>query len=153
MQSPVKWGNVQKSTILLLAGLVAGPTLFAQGVAAAGQDVMVFNDGERLAGRALRSNGASAVFKSDAIGEITVDWSKVKELQSSQTFAVIPKNVVLKRGADTSNIPEGTIAGGPSENHRDTRRLARPNARTQTVAVGRHGSSHRYDDLQQRTAA
>src|SRR5579863_2874999 len=93
----------KKSTILLLAGLVAAPTLFAQ-------DVMVFNDGERLVGKFVRSNGASATFKSDAIGEITVDWSKVKELQSSQAFAVVPKNVELKRNADTSKIPEGTIA-------------------------------------------
>jgi hypothetical protein len=71
---------------------------------------MVFTDGERLVGKFLRSNGASATFKSDALGEITVDWSKVKELQSTQAFAVIPKNVVLKRNADTSKIPEGTIA-------------------------------------------
>jgi putative salt-induced outer membrane protein YdiY len=50
------------------------------------------------------------VFKSDALGEVTVDWSKVKELQSSQAFAVLPKNVKLKKNADTSKIPEGTIA-------------------------------------------
>ena len=71
---------------------------------------MVFTDGERLVGKFVRSNGASATFKSDAIGEITVDWSKVKELQSSQAFAVIPKNVVFKKNGDTSMIPEGTIA-------------------------------------------
>lgn len=93
----------KKRGCLFLAFLTVAPALFAQ-------DVMVFTDGERLVGKFLRSNGASAIFKSDAIGEITVDWSKVKELQSSQAFAVIPKNVVLKRNADTSKIPEGTIA-------------------------------------------
>jgi hypothetical protein len=123
----------KKSTILLLAGLVAAPALFAQG-AAPSPDVMVFNDGERLVGKFLRSNGASAVFKSDAIGEITVDWSKVKELQSSQAFAVIPKNVVLKRGADTSNIPQGTIAVA-DQKVTVTPVPGQPNAQTQTVAV------------------
>src|SRR5580692_984578 len=93
----------RKSGVLVLAGLLTAPALLAQ-------DVMVFTDGERLVGKFVRSNGASATFKSDAIGEITVDWSKVKELQSSQAFAVIPKNVQLKRNADTSKIPEGTIA-------------------------------------------
>src|SRR5580698_4820762 len=93
----------RKRGILLLAGLLTAPALFAQ-------DVIVFTDEERLVGKFVRSNGASAIFKSDAIGEITVAWSKVKELQSSQAFAVIPKNVKLKRNADTSNIPEGTIA-------------------------------------------
>src|ERR1035438_9849073 len=93
----------RKWEVLFLACVTAAPALFAE-------DVMVFTDGERLLGKFVRSNGASAVFKSDAIGEITADWSKVKELQSSQAFAVIPKNVVLKRNADTSKIPEGTIA-------------------------------------------
>jgi hypothetical protein len=62
---------------LLLAGWLAAPALFAQ-------DVMVFTDGERLVGKFLRSNGGSAMFRSDALGETTVDWSKVKEPQSSQ---------------------------------------------------------------------
>ncbi|HEX4137425.1 MAG TPA: DUF481 domain-containing protein [Bryobacteraceae bacterium] len=88
---------------LLLAGLAAVPALFAQ-------DVMVFTDGERLVGKFVRSNGSSATFKSDAIGEVTVDWSKVKELQSSQAFAVVPKNVELEKNADLSKIPEGAIA-------------------------------------------
>src|ERR1035438_9812063 len=93
----------RKWEVLLLACVTAAPALFAEGV-------MVFTDGERLLGKFVRSVHTTRVLKSDAIGEITVDWSKVKELQSSQAFAVIPKNVVLKRNADTSKIPEGTIA-------------------------------------------
>lgn len=74
------------------------------------KDVMVFTDGERVVGKFEKSNGNSAVFKSDAIGEITVDWSKVRELTTSQKFAVIPKNVVLKQNGNTSKVPEGSIA-------------------------------------------
>jgi putative salt-induced outer membrane protein YdiY len=88
---------------LVIAGLVAAPALFAQ-------DVLVLVDGERLVGKFLRSNGASATFKSDIVGEVTVDWSKVKELQSSQAFAVVPKNTEIGRKTDISKIPEGTIA-------------------------------------------
>ena len=94
---------LQKCRFLFIAGLLSASGLFAQ-------DVVVFMDGERLVGKLLRSTGSSATFKSDAIGEVTVDWSKVKELQTKQSFAVVPKNVELKRGADTSKIPEGTIA-------------------------------------------
>ena len=113
----------RKWEVLFLACVTAAPALFAE-------DVMVFTDGERLLGKFVRSNGASAVFKSDAIGEITADWSKVKELQSSQAFAVIPKNVVLKRNADTSKIPEGTIAVA------DQKITVTPSAgQPQTVAV------------------
>ena len=87
--------------------VAAATSLFAQEPA---KDILVFTDGERLVGTFEHSNGGSAIFKSDAIGEITVDWSKVKELTTSQKFAVIPRNVVLKQHGDTSKVPEGNIA-------------------------------------------
>jgi hypothetical protein len=93
----------RNSGILLLGSLLTASGLYAQ-------DVLVFADGERLVGKLLRSNGTSATFKSDAVGEVTVDLSKVKELQTKEAFAVIPKGVELKRGGDISKIPEGTIA-------------------------------------------
>jgi Protein of unknown function, DUF481 len=111
---------------LLPAVVLAAPVLFAQ-------DVVVFTDGERLVGKFLRSNGASATFKSDAIGEVTVDWSKIKELQSSQEFAVLPKNVELKRNADISKIPEGKIA--VADQKITVTPVGQPNAQPQTVAV------------------
>jgi hypothetical protein len=43
-------------------------------------------------------------------GEITVDWSKVKELRSSQEYAVIPKDVKITRHPDTSKIPQGSVS-------------------------------------------
>ncbi|HWF10190.1 MAG TPA: DUF481 domain-containing protein [Bryobacteraceae bacterium] len=92
---------------LLLAALVASSMVWAQAPAA---DVVVFNNGERVMGKLLRSNGSSVTFHSDTLGDITFDWSKVKELDSSQSFAVLPKNVHLTKHADTSAIPEGKIA-------------------------------------------
>jgi hypothetical protein len=73
-------------------------------------DVLLLVDGERLVGQFEQSNGASVKFKSDLVGEVTVDWSKVKELHTSAKFAVIPKNVELRKNSDTSKIPQGTIA-------------------------------------------
>jgi len=93
---------LRNSGILLLGSLLTASGIFAQ-------DVLVFADGERLVGKLIRSNGKSATFKSDAVGEVTVDLSKVKELQTKEAFAVIPKGVELRRGGDISKIPEGTI--------------------------------------------
>ena len=73
-------------------------------------DVLLFADGERLTGHFVKSAGSSLTFKSDALGEITVDWSKVKELQSSAKVAVIPKNTMLRKRADASSIPQGTLS-------------------------------------------
>ncbi len=73
-------------------------------------DVVIFNDGERLSGHLVSATSTNFTFQSDALGSITADWSKVKELHSSKSFAVIPKGVEFKRNADTSAIPEGTLA-------------------------------------------
>jgi hypothetical protein len=90
---------------LALTGTMA---LHAQDKAPA--DVLLFADGERLTGHFVKSSGSSLTFKSDALGEITVDWSKIKELQSSAKVAVIPKNVRLRHPADASSISKGTLS-------------------------------------------
>jgi hypothetical protein len=73
-------------------------------------DVLLFTDGERLTGHFVRSSGSSLTFHSDALGDITVDWSKVKEIQSSAKVAVIPKGVRLRKRADSGSIPQGTLS-------------------------------------------
>lgn len=92
---------------LLLTAFVAVSSMFAQ---APMPDVVTFTNGERLVGKLVNSNGSSVTFHSETLGDTTFDWSKVKELESSQSFAVLPKNVRLKKHADTSAIPQGKIA-------------------------------------------
>src|SRR5579859_761698 len=75
-----------------------------------GPDVLLFADGERLTGHFVKSAGSSLTFKSDALGEITVDWSKVKELKTSAKVAVLPKGLRLRKKADAASIPEGTLS-------------------------------------------
>jgi hypothetical protein len=73
-------------------------------------DELILNDGEKLIGHLEKSSGSTITFKSDIFGELSVDWSKVKELHSSQKFAVIPKNVKLKNRPDASSVPVGTVS-------------------------------------------
>ena len=73
-------------------------------------DVLLFTDGERLTGHFVKSSGSSLTFKSDALGEITVDWSKVKELQSSAKVAVIPKGLRLRHRKDAGTVAQGTLS-------------------------------------------
>ena len=72
-------------------------------------DVVVFPNGEKLIGHFESFIGGTAKFKSDTLGEITIDLSKVQELHTSQKFAVIGKNVNLARGEKGGQIPLGTI--------------------------------------------
>jgi hypothetical protein len=73
-------------------------------------DVVVFPNGEKLIGHFESFIGGTAKFKSDTLGEITIDLSKVQELHTSQKFAVIAKNVNLARGEKGGQIPLGTIS-------------------------------------------
>src|ERR1700692_3573475 len=73
-------------------------------------DVVVFPNGEKLIGHFESFTGGSAKFKSDTLGEITIDLSKVQELHTTEKFAVIGKNVKLGRSEKGSQIPKGTIS-------------------------------------------
>lgn len=83
--------------------------LHAQDKPAPQPDTLVLNDGERLIGHFVRSNGATVTFKSDLLGELNIDWSKIKELQSVQRYAVVEKDVKLGRHSDISGIPKGAV--------------------------------------------
>lgn len=73
-------------------------------------DVVVFPNGEKLIGHFESLTEGSAKFKSDTLGEITIDLSKVQELHTSGKFAVIRKDVKLARGEKDGQIPRGTIS-------------------------------------------
>lgn len=72
-------------------------------------DVLIFVDGEKLLGHLEKSIGDSVTFKSDMAGEVTVPWSKVKELHSSQNFAVVKKDTKLQ-WRHKVDLPQGTIS-------------------------------------------
>ena len=94
--------------ILLLSG---GAALLAGAQAnKPGPDTIVFTNGDKLAGTFVRSTGATVTFKSDVLGDLTIDWSKVKELQSTSKVAVIRKGVKFQRKKTPVDIPIGTLA-------------------------------------------
>ncbi len=71
---------------------------------------MVYADGEKLAGHFEGLIGGAAKFKSDTVGEITIDLSKIQELHSSQRFAVIRNGVKLAKGETDGKVLRGTIS-------------------------------------------
>jgi hypothetical protein len=76
-------------------------------------DVLIFTDDEKLIGHLVRATGASVTFKSDMAGEVTVEWSKIRELRTRQPFAVVRKTS-SSTGTKTRHVPAG--------NHRHERR-------------------------------
>jgi hypothetical protein len=73
-------------------------------------DVLILNDGEKLIGHLVSSNGPSVKFKSDALGDLTLQWSKIKEFHSARQFAVIPKDVDARKPEGLKEIVHGQLS-------------------------------------------
>jgi Protein of unknown function, DUF481 len=106
-----KMGNSGNIVSLLVLGGALAAGLYGQAAAAPAEpDVLIFTDGEKLIGHLESATGGSVKFKSDAAGEVTVDWSKVKELHSSGKFAIAQKGVTFGKHDDLSKVPQGTVS-------------------------------------------
>jgi hypothetical protein len=99
----------QTYAIFLVAVIVLTPLARAQ-TPKPEPEVLELTDGERLIGHLLSGAGASFTFHSDAVGDVKVDWAKVKSLKTTGKFAVTEKGGVLGRHADVAAAPQGTIS-------------------------------------------
>jgi Protein of unknown function, DUF481 len=109
--------NVPYMTLfVLLATWFAGSlTCIAADQPKSEPDVIVFNNGDQLTGKFVSSAGDSLVFHSDIVGDVTVDWDKVKELRSPRQFAVIETGKHITRKTPDSEIPQGAITATGSD--------------------------------------
>ena len=82
---------------------------FGQSVPQPAPDTLLLTSGEKLLGHFVRSTGSNVVFKSDALGEVTIPWSKVKDLHASAQYVVIGKNVKLTPRTETESLPKGAL--------------------------------------------
>ena len=73
-------------------------------------DVLVFTNGDKLTGALERSAGDSVVFKSDMAGELTIPYSKIKELNTHQAFAIVEKDKRVTPKTADSEVPHGVVS-------------------------------------------
>jgi Protein of unknown function, DUF481 len=111
------FAGVRFALIAVIALCGTSRPLFAAGADAPkpAPDVVVFTNGDQLTGKFLHSDSGKLTFHSDIAGDITVDWDKVKELHSSQQFAVIQKGQKIDKKTPDSQVPQGTVSVANSE--------------------------------------
>jgi Protein of unknown function, DUF481 len=73
-------------------------------------DVIVFTNGDQLSGKFVQAIGDSVTFHSDIVGDINIDWSKIKELHTGQKVGVIEKGVQFKHHQIPASVPVGTMS-------------------------------------------
>ena len=72
-------------------------------------DVLVLSNGDTLHGKLVNSSDGKINFHSDALGEISVSWDKIKELHTNGSYAVLDKTVKLRGKKNAGSIPTGQL--------------------------------------------
>ena len=97
--------------LLLPAVLIACSCCAAQDKAApgAGPDVLVLANGDTLHGKFVNEISGKVTFHSDVLGDVLVEWDKIKELHTSQKFAVFGKQEKVRSKREVRHLPEGGV--------------------------------------------
>ncbi|MGB6974882.1 MAG: DUF481 domain-containing protein [Terracidiphilus sp.] len=72
-------------------------------------DVLVLSNGDTLHGRFVQAIDGKVTFHSEALGDVTLPWSKIRSLRAHERFAVVNKGVQLPGHADAKQIPVGEL--------------------------------------------
>ncbi|HUB29612.1 MAG TPA: DUF481 domain-containing protein [Terracidiphilus sp.] len=101
----------KKQLVPCVAVLAAITPCFGQSTPAPAPDpdVVVLSNGDTLHGKLVSVLQGKVTFHSDPLGDVSLGWDKIKELHTTQKFAVLDKNVKLRGRKSTGNIPAGTL--------------------------------------------
>ena len=75
----------------------------------AAPDLLVLSNGDTLHGKLVNAIGGKVTFHSDDAGDITLPWSKIRELRTGGNFAVLSTNSGLKTRKQQGAIPAGSL--------------------------------------------
>ncbi len=73
-------------------------------------DLLVFSNGDKLAGKLDYEADGNVYFKSDNAGTVKVPWDKLKQLRTETPFAVIETGVSVARRNANLDVPVGPIS-------------------------------------------
>jgi Protein of unknown function, DUF481 len=72
-------------------------------------DTLVLSNGDTLHGKLVQEAGGTVTFHSDPLGDITLSWDKIKELHSSQVFAVMTPEMKKRTRRAALNLSKGAV--------------------------------------------
>lgn len=72
-------------------------------------DVLVLANGDTLHGKLVKEVGGTVTFHSDALGDLTVPWAKIRELHANENFAVLSTTTKARGKRAAEQIPAGAL--------------------------------------------
>jgi Protein of unknown function, DUF481 len=97
---------------LLAAALCGALACGAQSKAPApntAPDVLVLSNGDTLHGKFVNALGGKVTFHSDPLGNISLPWTSIKELHTTEKFAVLNSTVKQRGRKSIGQVPKGTL--------------------------------------------
>ena len=94
------------SALILVGMLLLAPVWSA---AQDPTDVLVLSNGDTLHGKFVNEIDGKVTFHSDALGDLSISWDKIKELHTTGSYAVLDKNVKVRSKKHAAAIPEGQL--------------------------------------------
>src|SRR5579871_335666 len=98
--------------ITAAAAVSIGLSLHAQSKtdAKADSDELVLSNGDTLHGKFVNEIGGKITFHTDAFGDLTVGWDKIKALHTSQKVAVLSDQEKAPSKKAAQHLPTGTLS-------------------------------------------
>jgi len=124
-------------------GLGAQLALVLLCIGALRADTLTFTNGDQLSGTLVRADAKECIFKSDMAGTVTVPWSHIRELQTTDPYVVVGADAQVRQGTlliEGPSIEISNANGAPPAflDHTETRMVVDP--KTYTNAVTAHPS-------------
>jgi Protein of unknown function, DUF481 len=73
-------------------------------------DSVLLSNGDTLHGRLVNAAGGKVTFHTDSLGDISIDWDKIKELHTTGNYAVVNSELNQIKKKNAASIPTGTLA-------------------------------------------
>jgi hypothetical protein len=109
---PIRISNFQIIVKLVMAvvALHAGLASYAQAQSPSGDtDVLVLSNGDTLHGKFVNEIAGKVTFHTDAFGDMTLGWDKIKELHTGQKLAVLSDQEKALSNEKAKALPIGTL--------------------------------------------
>jgi hypothetical protein len=102
-------GLARRAAWTAAAALALFGTLWCAAQSGPAPDTLVLNNGDTIHGKLVKAVGGTVTFHNDALGDVTAKWTDIKELHTTQGFAVLNKNAKMRGRKGAAQIPAGQL--------------------------------------------
>ncbi|MFP5238153.1 MAG: DUF481 domain-containing protein [Acidobacteriota bacterium] len=98
-----------RSFLILLCAVVLTLAAHAADKPKPEPDTLILANGDTLHGQFVKEITGKVTFHTNALGDVTIPWSQIKELHAGERYGVLSKGLKLRRKKALDQIPSGSF--------------------------------------------